>query len=556
VKPFDFLAHAVRGKEIFTILARYGFADLLDKTETPHGFWQRLLPHPDQHLTTPERVRMAAEELGPTFVKFGQLLSMRPDLVPHAFILELRKLQSAVTPLPFTAMQPVLERELRCPYAEVFADFDETAAACASLAQVYFAKLRGDGRSVAVKVQKPDIAHTVEIDLDLAGWLAHQLHLHSDALQPYDLPAIVEEVRRGVMQELDFRNEARNQQYFNSINPHPEQVYAPAVMAELSTERVLVTERIHGTPVDKCELPAEQRAVLAGHGASSLVHQVLVAGFFHADPHAGNVFVGVDGRLVFIDWGLVGHLTRRLRYALADFWLAAIDQDAERIVRIAAELAPSEARPDLREMEKEVTLALREELNFTIGRQHLGRAMLKLLFIFGQHGIPLSRDYSLMAKAVLSIEEVGRMLDPEFDLRAHAKPVLQEVYGERTSPRTILKAAGDFVRSSLGAMQDLPSELRRLVRRLEHDNLTINFQHRGLDQLEHALKIAANRIALGVVVGSLLIGSSLIVTTGLGPRLFGYPALGFIGYLISALFALYMMWDIVHQGRKGPKPRR
>jgi ubiquinone biosynthesis protein len=313
---------------------------------------------------------------------------------------------------------------------------------------------------------------------------------------------------------------------------------------------------MQGTPVDACGLPLEERRRLAAHGASSLVYQVLVAGFFHADPHAGNVFVGADGRLIFIDWGLVGHLTRRLRYALADFWLASIDQDAERVVRIAADLAPTEARPDLREMEKEVTLALREELNFTVGRQHLGRAMLKLLFIFGQHGIPLSRDYSLMAKAVLSIEEVGRMLDPEFDLRAEAKPVLQEVYGERTSLKTILKSSGEFLRSTIGAFQDLPSELRRLVRRLEQDNLTINFQHRGLDQLEHALKVAANRIALGVVVGSLLIGSSLIVTTGLGPRLFGYPALGFIGYLISALFALYMMWDIVRQGRKGPKPRR
>jgi ubiquinone biosynthesis protein len=148
------------------------------------------------------------------------------------------------------------------------------------------------------------------------------------------------------------------------------------------------------------------------------------------------------------------------------------------------------------------------------------------------------------------------MLDPDFDLREQAKPVLEEVYGERTSIKTILKSSGEFLRSSLAALHDLPSELRRLVRRLEQDNLTINFQHRGLDQLEHALKVAANRIALGVVVGSLLIGSSLIVTTGLGPRLFGYPALGFIGYLISALFALYMMWDIVRQGRKGPKPRR
>jgi len=550
VKPFDFLAHAVRGKEIFSVLARYGFADLLDQAEPPASLWRKLLPHPIVSRSTPERVRMAAEELGPTFVKFGQMLSMRPDILPHPFILELRKLQGSVKPLPFEEMRAVLERELGHPYSEVFAEFDTTPAASASLAQVYFGTLRSDGRNVAVKVQKPNIAHNIAIDLDLAAWLAGQLHQRSATLRPYDLPAIVEEVRKGILLELDFLNESRNQEYFNTINLHPDRVFAPAVIGDLCSERVLVMERVYGEPVGEAGLPADQKRILAGYCAESLLHQVLVDGFFHADPHEGNVFATSDGRLAFLDWGLVGLLTRRLRAALADFWLAAVDADVDRIVGIALDLAPPEARPDVRSMEKDVALALHEELNFAIGRQEMGRAMLKLLFIFGRNGIPLSRDYSLMAKAVLSIEEVGHRLDPSFDLRVQAKTVLQEVHGERMSLKAVLKSAREFLRSSLTGLQELPAEIRRLVRRLENDNLTINFQHRGLDRLENALKVAADRIALGVVVGSLMIGSSLIVTTGLGPRLFGYPALGLVGYLISAIFGLYVMWDIIRRGRK------
>jgi ubiquinone biosynthesis protein len=278
------------------------------------------------------------------------------------------------------------------------------------------------------------------------------------------------------------------------------------------------------------------------------MRQVLVDGFFHADPHAGNVMITNDGRLCFLDWGLAGHLTRRLRYALADFWVAAVEQDADRIVKIAAELAPVDARPNLRQMEKEITLALREELNFTINHLELGRAMLKLLFIFSQHGIPLSRDYSLMAKAVLSIEEVGRMLDPKFDLRQQAKPVLRELFRERHNPRTVLRRSRELIRSTLSSLQDLPSELHRLIRRLEHDNLTIKLEHRGLEDHDVAMKIAANRITLGVVIGALIIGSSLIVTTGIQPHLFGYPALGIIGYLLSAVLGLYVVWDIIRHG--------
>ena len=549
LKPFDLLANAVRAKEIVVVLVRYGFAEIIEQIETPGAWWQRFVPTPREHRSTYERIRLAAEELGPTFVKSCQLLSMRPDLVPPALVLELQKLQDAVQPVPFAQMREVILEEMECELADVFSEFNETPVASASLAQVYFARLKSNGREVAVKVQRPDLLKTVEADFDLIAFFAARIHHYVTRLRPYDLPAIVDEIRAGLIQELDFRHEARNQQFFNAQNPTADKVYAPEVVGEFATRRMLVMERVTGRRVDQAALTPEQGKALAQAGATSLLHQILIAGFFHADPHAGNVLVTADGRLCLLDWGLAGHLTRRLRYTLADLLMAAAAHDAEQIVQIGMSLAGPRAKPDYRTMEKEVTIVLRENLNFATGDEQIGRLVLRLIEIFGRNGISVSRDYALMAKAVLSIEEVGRTLDPAFDLRQFARPVLRELHHERWSPGALLAKTRTFFASAVGRLGDVPAELDRLLRRLEQDDLTVNFQHRGLEGLNEALRTASNRIALGVIIGALIIGSSQIVTTGIRPYLFGYPALGIVGYLLSAMLGLWVVIDIFRHGR-------
>jgi len=309
MKAFNVLNHAVRAKEILAILARHGFADFLDQIELPEGVWRRVLPSRTERRSTAERIRMAAEQLGPTFVKLGQLLSMRPDILPPDLILELSKLQDQVEPLPCSIMRPALEEALGREPAEVFRDFDENPVAAASLAQVYRAQLH-DGTPVVVKVQKPDLRRRMETDFELAVWLASLLHHRVARLQPFDLPGMLAESRDAILRELDFRQEARNQEYFNALNPHPERVFAPRVYSAYCGERVLVMERIAGRSVrEASDMDPESRRRLAARGAESLLRQVFIEGFFHADPHAGNLFVTPDGRLCFLDWGLAGHLT-------------------------------------------------------------------------------------------------------------------------------------------------------------------------------------------------------------------------------------------------------
>jgi ubiquinone biosynthesis protein len=545
VKPLTFLSNAARAKDIFAVLAKHGFANLLTQLDPQEGLWKRIIPQPAERRTVWERVRLAIEELGPTFVKVGQLMSMRPDALPHALIFELRKLQNRVRPLPFEEMRPVLFEELPIAPSIAFASFNEACVASASLAQVYFATLP-DGREVAVKIQRPDLLKTVQADLDLLSWFAGQLHHRIEGLKPYDLPSVVEEVKENLLRELDFRHEARNQRYFNALNPHPDRVYAPEVIEELSGEYVLVMERISGATVGEARLAPAEAKRIAANGAASLIHQVLIAGFFHADPHAGNVLVTPDGRLCFLDWGMAGNLTRRLRLGLADLFMAAVHQDAERIVQIAADLGSPGGRADLRGMERDVTLALREDFNSAIGHVQLGRAMLKLLFIFGQNGINITRDYSLMAKAVLSIEEVARTLDPEFDLRHEAKPILQELQKERTGPRAMVREGRSMLRSLLTGARELPTEIFRIIRRIEHDDLTIKFQHQGLEDLDDALKTSANRIALGFISGCLFIGSSLIVAAKGGAN----TTLSATGYIIAVLLAAYVAYGIYQEGKR------
>ena len=550
LKPFDLLANVVRAKEIVVVLVRHGFAGIIQQIETPGAWWQPFVPAPRERRSIYERIRFAAEELGPTFVKFCQLLSMRPDLVPPPLVMELQKLQDAVQPVPFAQMQEVLLEELECDLSDVFSEFTETPVASASLAQVYHARLKSTGREVAVKIQRPDLQKTVEADLDLIAFFAARFHHYVDRLRPFDLPGIVEEIRAGLIQELDFRHEARNQRFFNAQNPTPDKVFAPEVIGEFATRRLLVMEHITGSRVDQANLTPEQGKALAHAGATSLLHQILIAGFFHADPHAGNVLVTADGRLCLLDWGLAGHLTRRMRYTLADIFLAVAAHDAEQIVQTGISLAGPRAKPDYRTMEKEVTIVLRENLNFATGDEQIGRLIIRLIEIFGRNGISVSQDYALMAKAVLSIEEVGRTLDPAFDLRQFARPVLRELHHERWSPGALLAKTRAFFASAAGRLGDVPAELDRLLRRLEQDDLTVNFQHRGLEGLNDSLRAASNRIALGLIIGALIIGSSQIITAGTrGYQLFGYPVLGIVGYLLSALLGFWVIIDIIRHGR-------
>lgn len=551
MNPFDLISNVARAREIAAVLIRNGFADLLQKLEPPAGWLQRFAPKPRERLQPWVRTRIVLEELGPTFVKFGQILSMRPDALPEPFILELRRLQDRVTPQPFEEIQPVLRAGLDSEESEVFSQFNPVPIASGSLAQVYLATLRENGMPVAVKVQRPGIQKTVEADFEILLWFARQAHERLDALRPYNLPAVVDELREGLERELDFRVEARNAAHFLVRNPAPDKVTAPRPVEAWTSRTVLVMERIEGIKPDQLQPGSEAARHVARFGAQSIFRQILVEGFFHADPHGGNILVTRDLRVCFLDWGLVGQLTQRMRYTLIDLFAAFLQGDSAQVVRIANDLGrPSPGRADATAMERDILRVTREHFDPATGKGEIGRAMLRLLHIFGSNGIEVSRDYALVAKAVLSIEEAGNQLDPEFDLQQNFRPALEEVLRERRDLKRLWLSFRRSLLGGIGRLQDLPGELQRILRMIEAGQVTINFQHRGLERLDNSINDASNKMTVGVIIASLIIGSSLIVTTRVPPLLFGYPALGIVGYLISAVLGVWVVFDILRGSRR------
>lgn len=545
LKPFEFIANAVRAKEIVGVLARYGFADLLQKMDLPPRLVNALGKMAPEKRGQWERLRMVMEELGPTFIKFGQLLSMRPDVVPEALIKELRKLQEEVPPVSFAQIRPILEEGLGRDLNSVFSEFEETAIAGASMAQVHRARLHTTGELVAVKIQRPALEKVIDADFDILIWLARQAHERIDDLRPINLPGVVEAMRDGLERELDFRREARSLSFFSRRNAYPEDVCAPKIFEEFCSRHVLVMEWIEGRKLDSFAAGSAEAKTLSQVGSRSMFNQIMITGYFHADPHAGNIRVLPDGKLCFLDWGATGQLTQRMRYGLVDLFQAFVKADAEQVTRIGINLADTGESIDRRRMERDVNLAIRQHYNSDTGEGDVGRAILSLLYVFGRNGIDLARDYSLMAKAILCVEETGTNLDETFNIKDEFEPVLKKLILERRNPKRMAESFRDSFLLGVEQLQAFPEEALRILKKVEKDNLKINLQHRGLEELDDTISDASNKITLGIIIGCLLVGSSLIVTSNTPPIVFGLPILGIVGFTLSFFLGLYVAFDIL-----------
>jgi len=540
---------AVRAKEIVTILLKYRFDQILEKTDTPASWLSRIVPAVKEPTSLWKRIRLAIEELGPTFIKIGQVLSTRPDILPGELIEELEGLQDEITPLPFERILPVLEKELGGPIDRIFSEFNETPVASASLGQIYRGRLREGGIDVSVKVQKPEIRKPIQTDLEILSWLAGQIHENVPALRPFDLPSVLEELREGILRELDFSNEARNSAVFNSLNQFPEKVFAPEVIKPLSTPRLLVSHWVDGAPPDHVKLPPEKCREIARLGGRSFFSQIVMTGFFHGDPHPGNILITPDHRICLLDWGLAGQLTSRMRYALIDLFSACSKRDAAMVTRIALRLGRPPHRMQKIQLEKAVTTVLFKYDADLKRMEHIGKVILELIFVFGSHGIHVVRDYTLLAKAVISIERTSTLLDPDFSLASIGEPYVRKLNWERWNPRNLARDSAGEMRERLNQLSELPQDFQRVLHQLEDGQLPVILEHRGVTRATDTVHHAFSRLSLAVIIGSLIVGSSLVINTGVEPLLWGYPAIGILGYLLSAAIGAYVTFDILRSQR-------
>ncbi len=536
-----------RFRHIIWVLLKYGFDDVIHRLDLPGSFILKRISRVKGVLTVNERIRLVFQELGPTFIKFGQILSMRPDLVPGLLVLELKKLQDQVPPAPQPAVQSLLEKALGRPMEDVFSEFDWTPLGSASLAQVHRALLRKENKIVAVKIQRPDIRPLIRADLNILTYIAQRLN-ELRTYQLYDFPGLVEELRFSLTRELDFTREARNMVIFRKTLSYPDLMVIPEVFDTYTTPYVLTMELVEGIRIDQLDDSTVNREQLARNGAKIMLDQMLRHGFFHADPHQGNVLVMEDGRLCFLDWGMTGRITRDMRHRLIELIQAIIQRDTDTLLRLIPYLtadAPSDM--NLNRLETDLLDLIDSHYGLSLKDIQVGELVLSLMNLLNEHRLRIRSDFALLSRAMLALEGLGKELAPDFNLMEEAGVLIVELVKERWSVKALSQ---DFRSQGLNLydlIQDLPSRLKAFFRKIDKGDMTFTFKHTGLSVLNNTLERISNRVTFGIIIAALIVGSSMIITTGVKPLLFGFPALGVVGYLVSGILGLWLIVNILRK---------
>jgi ubiquinone biosynthesis protein len=538
-----------RFRHIIWVLLKYGFDDVIHRLDLPGSFLWKKINRVKETLTVNERIRMVFQELGPTFIKFGQILSMRPDLIPGLLVMELKKLQDQVPPAPPEKVRAVAEKALGKPLEEVFDEFDWTPLGSASLAQVHKARLANEKEIVAVKIQRPDIRPLIRADLDILSIIAARLHEIRN-YQIYDFPGLVEELRFSLTRELDFSREARNMKIFSKNLTYPDLMYIPRVYEDYTTPYILTMELVEGRRLDRLPASDPIRYRLARNGAKIMLDQMLRRGFFHADPHQGNLLVMDDGRLCFLDWGMTGRIARELRLRLIDLLQALLQKDGETIIRLVPHLAadvPTDL--DRNRLERDLLDLIDAYYDLSLKEIRIGEAVLAMMNLLNEHRLRIRSDFALLSRAVLALEGLGRELVPDFSLEKEAQELIPELVKERWSLKTLSEEVRTQGLNFMELIWDFPTKLHTLFRKVDKGDLTFTFKHTGLSALNNTLERISNRVTFGIIIAALIVGSSMIITTGVEPLLFGYPALGVIGYLVSGILGLWLIVTILRKNR-------
>jgi ubiquinone biosynthesis protein len=551
--------HVNRYRQILTVLIKYGFDDLVDRLKIGQYLEiglqmiaRRDQAHIEKH-TRAERVRMILEELGPTFVKLGQVASTRPDLIPAEFIGELEKLRDAVPPFPFEQVRQIVEEELHRPPDQLFASFEQESLAAASIGQVHRARLH-DGEEVVVKVQRPGIRHTIEVDLEIMLHLATLLERHVEEAELHRPTKIVEEFARTMEQELDYGVERAHLERFANQFLDDDTVYVPKVYGDYATGRVLTMEYISGVKLANLDGLAESgldRRRIAARGAELILKQVFVHGFFHADPHPGNVFVLPGNVICYLDFGMIGRLDRRCREDFADLVYGAAARDAPKTTTALLRLVEhdDEWEPDTRALERDVGEMLDLHVVTELGRVDMGRLLQRLLELLSKHRLRIPADLVMMLKAMTTAEGVGVMLDPQLDMVAIATPYVRKLKMERFAPRRLLGELYESGNELLQLAREVPGGLRELLRLAKRGNLRMGVEHRGFEKMLETYEHVANRVAFAIIVAALIVGSSLIVVSEIPPKWGGVPLVGVIGFITAGIMGLVLLVAIIRHGR-------
>jgi ubiquinone biosynthesis protein len=552
---------ARRLQRIINVFLRHGFGRIVDQIHLGRyipfsrrlktfGQWPAL-----KGPSVPERLRTAFAELGPSFVKFAQLLSSRPDLITTRYANELKKLQDEVPPFPFSVVERMIEEELGMPINRIFLDFTEKPIAAASIAQVHMATLL-DGSDVIVKVQRPDIKEQIETDIDILTTVSKLMEKYIPESRFFNPTGIVEEFSKTVTKELDFTLEGKNCQRFGrnfEQNPH---VYIPKIFPRHLTEKILVMERIEGVRIDNIKGIEEMgldRADLAKTGVNAYFKMILEDGFFHADPHPGNIFAMPTGQIGFMDFGIVGRVSEELKEAMANTFLAVLNRDFDRLIDLYIELGYVSEDVDLEEFRREFKAELSEFLEplygLTLREINFSEYLNTIVRIAMKHNMKIPSDLLLINKAMLILENIGVQLDPNFDFISASEPYASKLIRKKFSPGKIYETVSKNITEAGDFVLLLPKQMKKIIRKLLRDDIHFKLTHIGLENFIRDMDRSSNRISFAMIISSILISSAIMHATGVGPTVYGMSVLGFLTFGFAALLGIWLIISIIRSGR-------
>jgi ubiquinone biosynthesis protein len=545
--------------EIASVFIRHGLGDFVQRIGIASvleraGHLLRFEVNETVRLDPAQRMRMALEELGPTFVKLGQVMATRVDLFPPRWIAEFERLHADVPAVPFEELLPDLERALgRSPF-EVFRDIDTRAWGAASIAQVHRAKLQ-DGTPVVLKVRRPGVREKIDADLRLLRRVSELIESEIPEARRYHPAQIADQFAKSLERESDFGTETRNIERFAKNFAGDPYIVIPRIYPEYTSDVLLVQEHVEGIPAT--DIAGVERAnldkkLLAARGVDAFLKMILLDGFFHADPHPGNVFYLLDNRIVIIDFGMVGRLSPQRRAQVIDLLGGLARMAEEPMLEVLLDWA-GDAYVDEQKLANDVNEMVFDYEGVPLKDIRVGNVIRQFAGIVREHSIVLPSDLSLMFKALITLEGLGRQYDPDFHIINHLTPLVKSALAERYQPRELMRRGRTVVSEFMNVVGGVPRDLARLLREARRGKTRIDLDLKRLDSFGRQLDRTLDRVAVGILTASLVIGSAIVLTVHDGPTVWGIPllpALGLVGYVMAFLNSVWIVYGIWRSGRE------
>jgi ubiquinone biosynthesis protein len=532
-----------RAREIIGVAVKYGFNDWVTKSGLGKFLVSRKRLARIEKFTKWERIRMAIEELGPTFIKFGQILADRPDVVSEELREELKKLQDEAVPMPDDETILEVEKELARPLSEVFRDFDRKHLASASIAQTYRAVLL-NGDEVCVKIRRTGIEKKISLDLSLMNFFAVRAQRNNPEIEAINLVGVVKEFGRSITQELNFRNEAGNVIRFRHNFEGDPDIYIPKVYQEFTTERFLVEEFVSGIKVSDMEaLAAKEHDTvdLARKSLKLVFMQIFRHGFFHADPHPGNIFIKEGGIVTFIDYGMMGTLRPEHIQFLGQYVHGYIHRDAHEITEALLLLSGKRTFSRFKDLEFQLSEMLAHYKYLSVQEMDFGKVMNESVDIIIHYGLRIPPSIYLLVKALITIERVAVTLNPQIDFAKEIQPFASELMREQFNPKRIARDVFDAIREYYKLIMELPSELNEIIYKIKEGRFKTMIEVKGFEPLVEHLDIASNRIGISIVLAALIIGAAFMSQ---------HESTKWLGIIIFIISAIFGFWLVIKLFRK------